>query len=149
MEEKDKKGDSLPSQLFKRKERKRKKRLENKKNRKNVQNKIFLPQSSSLNSVYTPGCVTWQTAGNSLDAQQGEWSLPSARQEKISVSHGAQIIRSATLVEDTASGSQNLFTQLKQIYYKNKILYNKKLVRKFYLAKKNYIYVLPWECCNW
>ena len=63
--------------------------------------------------------------------------MPSARQEKISVSHGAQIIRSATLVEDTASGSQNLFTQLKQIYYKNKILYNKILVSKLYSAKKN------------
>ena len=43
-----------------------------------------------------------------LAAQQGGWSLPSARQWNISVSQGAQIIRSLREALATWRGSQNL-----------------------------------------
>jgi hypothetical protein len=55
--------------------------------------------------------------GICLAAQQGLWSFPSARQANISVSQGAQIIRSDTLASPTLFGSQNLFTHL----YKQKM----------------------------
>ena len=101
--------------------------------------RLFLPQSPLLQPhfcIRPSGCVTWHTAGSCLDAQQGEWSLPSARQEKISVSHGAQIIRSATLVEETASGSQNLFTQLIILIY---CIWYKRNTDNYYTTSKQYL----------
>ena len=50
--------------------------------------------------------------GICFEAQHGLWSFPSARQANISVSQGAQIIRSDTLASPTLFGSQNLFTHL-------------------------------------
>ena len=44
--------------------------------------------------------------------QQGVWSRPSARQENIWVSQGAQIIRSVTEAELMRSGSQKSSTHL-------------------------------------
>jgi hypothetical protein len=58
--------------------------------------------------------------GICLAAQQGLWSFPSARQANISVSHGAQIMRSDTLASPRLFGSQNLFTHLKQKFPVNK-----------------------------
>ena len=47
-----------------------------------------------------------------MAAQQGEWSLLSARQENISVSQGAHNIMSVILVERKPTGSQNVSTHL-------------------------------------
>ena len=55
---------------------------------------------------------TWQRGGKDFLAQQGLWSRPSARQEKIWVSQGAQIIRSDTDAVVIFKGSQNWSTHL-------------------------------------
>lgn len=54
-----------------------------------------------------------QASGKPRDMQQAEWSIPLAKQEKLSLAHGAQTIRSGRLTSAVRTGSQNLSTHLK------------------------------------
>ncbi len=78
----------------------------------------------SNNSIYF---FTWQIGGIDFLEQQGVWSRPSARQENIWVSQGAQIIRSVTEAEPTRSGSQKSSTHLENVKFK----FIKSLCEKF------------------
>lgn len=54
----------------------------------------------------------WQSSGSPLALQQGVWSIPLVRQLKVSVAHGAQIIRSVISAVSATAGSQSLLTQV-------------------------------------